>query len=54
MFTDYIWGESFTNLKSYIINEIRMTLEIIASYFKVIPNIVATSRTIEQQDSFRI
>lgn len=49
MGTDYIWGESFTNLKQCSINEIKMTLVITASYFKVIPNIATTSRTFEQR-----
>jgi hypothetical protein len=44
MYTDYIWGESFTNLKSYTINEIKMALEITASYLKVISNTATTSK----------
>jgi len=49
MGTDYIWGESFTNLKHYPINEIKMTLVITASYFKVIPNTATASKTFEQR-----
>jgi hypothetical protein len=35
MCTDCILGESFTNLKSYTINEIKIALEITAAYFKL-------------------
>jgi len=42
MYTDYIWGENFKNLKSYIINEIKITFEITASYFKGISNTATT------------
>jgi hypothetical protein len=42
MYTDYICGENFTNLKSYIVNEIKMTFEVTAFYFKVISNTATT------------